>query len=144
MGNIRARTGRPAIIVWAALSVFVARTYPQAVPEETLSGPDSHETGQGPHGHLLGDWGGVRPYLFDRGVNFDLQYISDNLTNVHSDRNDRFVSWDRVRGTVDIDFGALVDQPGWYFHATALWQSGGKLGSYLGLLKSESGMSSAH
>jgi len=42
------------------------------------------------------------------GVRFDFQYISDNLTNVESDRNDRFVSWDRVRGTVDIDFGALI------------------------------------
>jgi len=128
--------------VWAALSVFAARTYPQI--GETLSGPDSHETGQGPHGHLLGDWGGVRPYLFERGVRFDLQYISDSLSNIESDRNERFVSWNRVRGTVDIDFGALVGQSGWYFHATALWQAGGNLGTYLGLLTSPSGMSSAH
>jgi carbohydrate-selective porin OprB len=130
--------------MWAAFFGFAAPTYPQDSIGETLSGPDSHETGQGPYGHLLGDWGGVRPYLFDRGVRFDFQYISDNLTNVHSDRNDRFVSWDRVRGTVDIDFGALIDQDGWYFHATALWQNGGKLGTYLGLLTSPSGMSSAH
>jgi len=126
--------------VWAALSVFAARAYPQI--GETLSGPDSHETGQGPHGHLLGDWGGVRPYLFDRGVNFDLQYISDSLSNVKSERNDRFVSWNRVRGTVDIDLGTLAGQSGWYFHATALWQDGGNLGKDLGLLTSPSGMSS--
>ncbi len=142
MGIVRTPVGRPAIIVWAALSVFVARTYSQTTPEETLSGPDSHETGQGPHGHLLGDWGGVRPYLFDRGVNFDLQYISDSLSNVKSDRNDRFVSWNRVRGTVDIDLGTLAGQSGWYFHATALWQDGGNLGKDLGLLTSPSGMSS--
>jgi len=136
--------GKILIIVWAALLAFAAHTYSQSSIGETLSGPDSHETGQGPHGHLLGDWGGVRPYLFERGVRFDFQYISDNLANVHSDRNYRFVSWDRVRGTVDIDFGALIGQAGWYFHATALWQNGGKLGSYLGLLTSPSGMSSAH
>ncbi len=112
---MRAPAGRAVILVWAALSVFAARTYPQI--GETLSGPDSHETGQGPHGHLLGDWGGVRPYLFERGVRFDLQYISDSLSNIESDRNERFVSWNRVRGTVDIDFGALVGQSGWYFHA---------------------------
>jgi porin len=141
---VRAPAGRPVIIVWAALSVFAAHTYPQTGLEETLSGPDSHETGQGPHGHLLGDWGGVRPYLFDRGVRFDLQYISDSLSNIESDRNERFVSWNRVRGTVDIDFGALVGQSGLYFHATALWQAGGNLGAYLGLLTSPSGMSSAH
>jgi len=128
----------------AALIAFAGHAYPQSSIGETLSGPDSHETGQGPQGHLLGDWGGVRPYLFERGVRFDFQYISDNLTNVHSDRNDRFVSWDRVRGTVDIDFGALIGQARWYFHATALWQNGGKLGTYLGLLTSPSGMSSSH
>jgi porin len=141
---MRVPAGRPVIIVWAALSVFAPHAYPQSSIGETLSGPDSHETGQGPHGHLLGDWGGVRPDLFERGVRFDLQYISDSLSNIESDRNERFVSWNRVRGTVDIDFGALMDQPGWYFHATALWQAGGNLGTYLGLLTSPSGMSSAH
>jgi porin len=45
---------------------------------------------------------------------------------------------------VDIDFGALIEQPGLYFHATALWQGGGNLGAYLGLLTSPSGMSSAN
>ena len=137
---MRAPAGRAVILVWAALSVFAARAYPQI--GETLSGPDSHETGQGPHGHLLGDWGGVRPYLFERGVRFDLQYISDSLANIEGDRSERFASWNRVRGTVDIDFGELLGQSGWYFHATALWQDGGNLGAYLGLLTSPSGMSS--
>src|ERR1700746_2385673 len=141
---MRAPVGKTLITMSAVLVAFADDAYPQTSIGETLSGPDSHETGQGPHGHLLGDWGGVRPYLFERGVRFDFQYISDNLTNVHSDRNDRLVSWDRVRGTVDIDFGALVDQAGWYFHATALWQNGANIGTYLGLLTSPSGMASAH
>ena len=141
---MRAPVGKTLITMSAALVAFADHAYPQSSIGETLSGPDSHETGQGPQGHLLGDWGGVRPYLFERGVRFDFQYISDNLANVHSDRNDRFVSWDRVRGTVDIDFGALIGQGGWYFHATALWQNGGHLGTYLGLLTSPSGMSSSH
>ena len=38
-----------------------------------------------------------------------------------------------------------MDEPGLYFHATALWQAGGNLGAYLGLLlTSPSGMSSAN
>jgi carbohydrate-selective porin OprB len=45
---------------------------------------------------------------------------------------------------VDIDFGALVGEQGLYFHATALWQRGGNLGAYLGLLTSPSGLSSAN
>src|SRR5439155_5320431 len=116
----------------------------QAAQEETLSGPDSHETGQGPHGHLFGDWGGERSHLLERGVRFDFQYISDSLWNIKSEQKERFASWNRFRGTVDIDFGALVEEPGLYFHATALWQAGGNLGAYLGLLTSPSGMSSAN
>jgi len=141
--TMRAPADRLVILVWAAFYVFAARTYSQ-IQEETLSGPDSHETGQGPYGHLLGEWGGLRPELLNRGVRFDFQYISDSLANVAGDRNDRFVAWNRLRGTVDIDFGALIDQPGWYFHATALWQNGANIGTYLGLLTSPSGMASEH
>ena len=111
-------------------------------PEETLSGPDSHETGMGPHGHLFGQWGGERTRLEQRGVHFDFQYVSDSLSNIEGNKKERFASWNRFRGTVDIDFGSLLEQPGLYFHATALWQGGGNLGTYLGLLTSPSGMSS--
>ncbi len=131
-------------LAWATLCVFGVRAKSQALQEETLSGPDSREIGQGPHGHLLGEWGGVRPRLQERGVRFDLQYVSDSLWNIKSEQKGRFASWNRFRGTVDIDLGALADYSGLYFHATALWQAGGNLGRYLGLLTSPSGMSSAN
>jgi carbohydrate-selective porin OprB len=127
---------------WAAFYGFAARAYSQDRIGETLSGPDSHETGQGPHGHLFGDWGGERSKLFERGVRFDFQYISDSLWNFGSKQEERFASWNRFRWTVDIDFGALTGKQGLFFHATALWQGGGNLGTYLGLLSSPSGMSS--
>ena len=122
--------------------LFALALYSQGEQEETLSGPDSHETGQGPHGHLLGEWGGERTRLLDRGVRFDLQYISDSLWNLKSVQPERFASWNRFRGTVDIDFGALTEQRGLYFHITAVWQAGGNLGQHLGLLTSPSGLSS--
>jgi porin len=132
-----------SFLVCAGFCTLLVPVYLQSQqPEETLSGPDSHETGQGPHGHLFGEWGGERTRLEKRGVHFDLQYVSDSLSNVKSNRETRFASWNRFRGTVDIDFGALVEQPGLYFHATALWQGGANLGAYLGLLTSPSGMSS--
>ena len=111
--------------------------------EEQPPGPDSHETGQGPHGHLLGTWGGERTRLEKRGVEFDFQYISDSLANFDSARPDRFASWDRFRATVDVDFGQLLGWHDVFFHATGLWQGGGNLGAYLGVLTSPSGMSSA-
>ena len=104
---MRAPADRLVILVWAACHVFAVRTYSQT-QEETLSGPDSHEKPQAAYGHLLGDWDGLRSDLLDRGVRFDFQYISDSLANVAGDRDDRFVAWNRVRGTVDVDFGALI------------------------------------
>ena len=107
-------------------------------------GPDSHETGEGPHGHLFGNWNGERARLLNRGVKFDFQYVSDSLANLHSEQPERFASWNRFRGTMDIDFGALAGVHDLYFHITGLWQGGGNLGAYLGLLTSPSGMSSAN
>ena len=135
---------RIASLLWSALCVFAIPVYAQGQSGETLSGPDSHETGQGRHGHLFGGWGGERSRLLERGVRFDFQYISDSLWNLKSEQQERFASWNRFRWTVDIDFGALTGQHGLYFHATALWQGGGNLGAYLGTLTSPSGMSSAN
>jgi carbohydrate-selective porin OprB len=110
--------------------------------EDALSGPDSHEAGPRQQRHLFGEWGGERTRLAERGVRFDLQYITDTLWNVKSVQKERVASFNRVRGTIDIDFGALSDRPGLYFHATAVWQAGGNLGAYLGLLTGPSGMAS--
>jgi porin len=142
--NMRRLVDKLVLPVWAALFLFAAHADAQTALGETLSGPDSHETGQGPHGHLLGDWGGERSRLLERGVRFDFQYISDSLWNIKSEQKQRLASWNRFRGTVDIDLGKLTGQHGLYFHATALWQGGGNLGAYLGLLTSPSGMSSAN
>jgi porin len=131
-------------LLWAVWYGFAATAFSQAPQEEPTPGPDSHETGQGPHGHLFGQWGGERTRLEERGVKFDFQYVSDSLWNIKSEQRERFASWNRFRGTVDIDLGTLVGEQGLYFHATALWQGGGNLGTYLGLLTSPSGMSSAN
>jgi carbohydrate-selective porin OprB len=141
---MQGRAAQFVFLVGVALGMFVSPAYSQAGLQEPLSGPDSHETGQGPHGHLFGDWGGARSWLSERGVNFDFQYISDSLWNLKSEQKERLASWNRFRGTVDIDLGTLVHQQGLYFHATALWQGGGKLGAYLGTLTSPSGMSSGN
>src|SRR5215470_2762602 len=99
---------RMLILFSLALGVLALSTHAQDQIGETLSGPDSHETGQGPHGHLLGDWGGERSRLLERGVRFDFFYITDSLWNIKSEKATRLFSWNRVRGTIDIDFGKLV------------------------------------
>jgi porin len=124
--------------------VLAAPVYCQVVEEDTLSGPDSLETVQGPHRHLFGEWNGERTRLLERGVRFDFQYITDTLWNIKSEQKERAASFNRVRGTIDINFGLLADQPNLYFHATAVWQGGGNLGTYLGLLTGPSGIASAN
>jgi carbohydrate-selective porin OprB len=141
---MQGRAAQFVCLVGVALFIFAPPAYSQAAIGETLSGPDSHETGQGPRGHLFGDWGSERSHLLERGIRFDFQYISDSLWNIKSDQKERLASWNRFRGTIDIDLGTLVHQQGLYFHATALWQGGGMLGNYLGTLTSPSGMSSGN
>ena len=116
----------------------------QALRDGALGGPDGHETGQGPRGHVFGDWGGVRSSLEERGVRVDLQYISDSLWNIKSEHEERLTSWNRFRGSVDVDFGALLHREGLYFHSTAVWQTGANLGTYLGTLTGPSGMASGN
>ncbi len=79
-------------------------------------------------GTSSGQWGGERTRLQERGVTFDFQYVSDSLWDLKSVQPERFASWNRFRGTVDIDFGKLTGWHDLYFHATALWQGGGNLG----------------
>jgi porin len=144
---IRVRRGtasRLVLSVLTALGVLEGRAYSQSGIGETLSGPDSHEVRQGPQGHLLRDWDGLRTRLLERGVRFDFQYISDTLWGFNSQQKPQFASWNRFRATVDIDFGALAGQDGLYFHATGLTQGGGNLGQDLGLLTGPSGMASAN
>jgi porin len=136
------RKWRLLFFLWCSFCVSAFPAHAQTAQEEPLPGPDSHETGQGPHGHLFGEWGGERTRLVERGVKFDFQYVSDSLWNLKSVQPERFASWNRFRGTVDIDFGKLTGWHDLYFHVTGLWQGGGNLGTYLGLLTSPSGMSS--
>ena len=95
-----ARMLRMALLACSGFCTLVVPAFLQGQrPEETLSGPDSHETGQGPHGHLFGEWGGERTRLEQRGVRFDFQYVSDSLANIESEKPKRFASWNRFRWT---------------------------------------------
>lgn len=94
--------------------------------------------------YLLGDWGGERTKLENKGVTFDFHYIADFLANP-SGGNSSAAAWNRVRGTLNIDFGKLASAKGLTFHVTGLWQGGVNLGGqYLGSVANPSGLVSAH
>ena len=111
-------------------------------PENTLSGSDQSQHDPVHQAHFFGDWGGKRPELLTKGINFDLQYEGDLLWNVRSSRATRSAAFTRGRGTVDINFAKLTETPGLRLHVTAVWQGGANLGSYLGQFAGPSGLAS--
>jgi porin len=133
-------------ILMLLLSLFWLTSWcsAQAVSPEASSGANRHEFAPTNQAHALGNWGGERTQLEEHGVVFDIQYVADHLWNVRSSQPERFASWNRFRGTVDLDLGSLAHWQGTSVHATAVWQGGGNLGQYLGLLTSPSGMSSGN
>jgi porin len=89
--------------------------------------------------YLLGDWGGERTKLANEGVVFNVISVNDFLVDTRSD----VANWSRVRGTLDIDFGKAELVQGLKFHITALWQTGGNMGSYIGSIANPSSLVSA-
>ena len=94
--------------------------------------------------YLFGDWGGKRSALAEKGITFDFFYISDLLANPSGGLQQTQGGWQRVRGTVDVNFDRLMQWQGLRFHATGLWQSGVNLGGKIGALANPSDLVSAH
>ncbi|HEY1730195.1 MAG TPA: hypothetical protein VGG15_00505, partial [Terriglobales bacterium] len=95
--------------------------------------------------YLLGDWGGERTKLAEEyGVTFDFFYVADFLAAPQAAIKTGAAGWNRVRGSMDIDFGKLAGWNGLTFHVTGHWQGGPNLGSsYLGSISNPSGLVSA-
>jgi porin len=127
---------------FAMVSCAATSAWSQSIDDSLSGGADHGEHSAEQQPHLLGDWGGARTRLLNRGVKFDLYYKSDWLWNVSGAKEERLAVWDRVRGTVDLDFSRLTHTPGLSFHITALWQGGGNLGTYLGTITGPSGIAS--
>ncbi|MGB8769976.1 MAG: carbohydrate porin [Candidatus Korobacteraceae bacterium] len=95
--------------------------------------------------YLFGDWGGARTRLAEeKGVTFDFFYVGDFLDTPQAAIKTGAGAWNRVRGTMDIDFGKLAGIKGLTFHVTGLWQGGPNIGAdYLGSISNPSGLVSA-
>lgn len=94
--------------------------------------------------YLLGDWGGKRTALSEKGITFDFFYISDMQANPSGGLKQTQGGWERARGTMDINFDQLISWRGLSFHVTGLWQSGADIGLKIGTLANPSDLVSAH
>jgi len=97
--------------------------------------------------YLLGDWGGARTRLEEeKGVKFEFRYTGDFLYAENGRYQDGGAGWNRMRGTMWIDFGKLIgpSAKNWSFFVTGLWQGGPNLGAdYLGSISNPSTLVSA-
>ena len=94
--------------------------------------------------YLFGDWGGERSTLAEKGITFNFFYISDMQANPSGGLQQTEAGWERIRGTIDVNFDRLIEWQGLSFHATGLWQSGANLGGKIGTLANPSDLVSAH
>jgi hypothetical protein len=79
-----------------------------------------------------------------RGISFDFFYITDVQGTPISGRQRADAAWQRIRGTIDINFDRIIRWQGLGFHATGVWQTGGNLGAKIGTLANPSALVSAN
>lgn len=83
--------------------------------------------------YMLGDPGGVRAAMLDRGISLDLQYVNDFFGVLGGEvSNGRAKDFGRVRLTVAIDFEQLIGIPGLTFRTSAINQAGSNIGTTIG------------
>jgi carbohydrate-selective porin OprB len=98
------------------------------------------------HQDYMLNWGPDRQRLADKGFTFNFFYITDALGDpTHPAGTDlRFSNWQRIRGTIDYDFGKTSAAKGLSFHATGVWQNGVNMGGVIGSVANPSGIVSFH
>jgi len=93
--------------------------------------------------YLLGDWHGERSKLEDQGIVFDFFYQADLLASLTGGYQKANGGFERVRGTIDVDFAKMHAVQGLTFHATGVWQAGVNLGSqYIGSISNPTSLPS--
>ncbi|HEY4415746.1 MAG TPA: carbohydrate porin, partial [Verrucomicrobiae bacterium] len=81
--------------------------------------------------YMLGDWGGERTRLAEKGVTFDLNNIGDLQGNVTGSQPRETTYFGRFRASANVDFNKLSDFDGDFFFS-GIWQYGQNLsGRYL-------------
>ena len=84
-------------------------------------------------GHLFGDWGGARTWLLDRGINVELDYLTESAGNVSGGRRRGFDYAGQAGLEIDLDFGKLANVPGLFLHTLAVQGNGRNLSAdYIG------------
>lgn len=88
--------------------------------------------------HMTGNWGGLRSKLEEnQGISFDIFDHADFMGAVSGGHNQGFGTWNRIRGSVNVDMGKLAHIKGLSIFVTSTWNNGTDVGydkRYLGAL----------
>ena len=116
---------------------------PQNTPNPAVAPPPPTDM---MHRDYMLPWGTKRQEWADKGFTFNFFYITDALGDfaVPSGTDTRFSNWQRIRGTIDYDFGKSTSAKGLSFHATGVWQNGVNMGGVIGSIANPSGIVSFH
>jgi porin len=125
----------PAVVVAADTP---ASTYSEEAPK--FVGPEFL------HQSYMFNWGKERSAWAEQGFSFNFHYVTDALGDPNAPKGDveRFSNWERLRGTVNVDFGKFSGLKGLSFMATGLWQNGVNVGAEIGTIANPSGIVSSH
>jgi len=154
-GKLAVVSGFALILVMFALPAFaMAGDQPAAADTAVVADPQSNSApAVAPppptdmmHRDYMLPWGAGRQRLADKGFTFNFFYITDFLGDPDhpAGTDERFSNWQRVRGTVDYDFGKSTSAKGLSFHATGVWQNGVNMGAVIGSYANPSGIVSFH
>jgi porin len=82
--------------------------------------------------HLLGDWGGLRSYLKQNGLDLELSYVGETVGNVTGGAKRSAVYADQIGVQLDVDGSKLIGLPGFGVHVLLINRSGQALSGALG------------
>ncbi len=74
--------------------------------------------------HLLGNWGGARSYLADRGVNILADYLTEDFGNISGGRKQGFDYVGQVGVELDLDFAKIAGLNGFSTHTIIVQRAG--------------------
>ena len=77
-----------------------------------------------PSEHLLGDWGGIRTSLSDKGIDLKASYLSETAGVVSGGQRHGTDYADQVKLQADVDLETLAGWKGWSAHGTLLSRHG--------------------
>lgn len=86
--------------------------------------------------HFLGTWGGIQPWLYQRGINFNLDNQNEFAGNITGGKRKGATNAGAVDANLDVDWATLVGRnwmtDGLVSHMTVLGRYGNNLGKVIG------------